>query len=298
MNIVISFHKGDIAQAVRLIDRIESLGKTSGSFFLLTTAALQDPAMLRSGWQWLTDYAQLDSDWSTGGKDASAANSVWRQAAREMMRLKSGPWLWLEPDAVPLCPGWIQSIQAEYERGRMPFMGGKAPTGNRMSGVAVYHQNTPAIVIKPFTCDPWAFDYAGADDFKARGIHFTDLIADQFRCEPFKDAADFKARVPAGAVLHHGDKTESIYRVLAEMETLPSPELGREGGEENANCSPVVSLPVSKPFSQIMTEHLDEIISRIGGDPSKRQLFYAALKQRGIEAGRKKRSPKAAMTAK
>lgn len=225
LSVVIPFHSGDRNQALLLIEWIQFLGPQEGRFFLLTQAKLQDPAILPVGWQWLTDYLDIKADWQNL-VDASAANAMWTQAAREMRRLQAGPWLWLEPDAVPLTRNWLSILESEYRRGGRPFMGGHAPKGDgmdRMSGIAVYSQDTSVMCQNAMLSGKVAFDYFGAADFKNRGVHFTPLICDHFRCSPFTSQADFDARVPREAVIHHGDKSGSIYP-FAKARLTGSPE--------------------------------------------------------------------------
>jgi hypothetical protein len=57
------------------------------------------------------------------------------------------PFLFLEPDAVPLCEGWLQKIEAEYEQSGKKFMGSVLETNlpsenpSYLNGVAVYPGN-------------------------------------------------------------------------------------------------------------------------------------------------------------
>jgi len=48
------------------------------------------------------------------------SNALFRYAAMMMQGL---PFLWIEPDAAPTKPGWIDLIEAEYDRCGKPFMG-------------------------------------------------------------------------------------------------------------------------------------------------------------------------------
>jgi hypothetical protein len=225
LNVILPFHSGDRDQALRLIAHIQNLGTREGNFYLMTQQHNIDQAMLPAGWKWIIDYLNVKSDWRTGVNDASGPNAMWAQTAREMCRLQKGPWLWLEPDAVPLRGDWLEALEAEYLRGGKPFMGGVAPKEGRMSGVAVYHQNTSRMCETALRSGKIAFDYAGAGDFLRWGVHFTPLIADHFRCDPFKDEADFYARVHREAVLHHGDKSGSIYQHIGGTRYEPQPEV-------------------------------------------------------------------------
>lgn len=108
----------------------------------------------------------------------------WKAKAEEAMHSFNRPWLWLEPDAVPLVAGWLDKIETEYklvnERKNNPkyLMGGevKKPQ-HRMSGVAVYPpqvaQFTRGIPMLGNNKAPW--DQVLAKDFMPH-VHFTPLI--------------------------------------------------------------------------------------------------------------------------
>lgn len=316
MTVILPFHAGDRAQAQRLIAWMQQLGPQPGQFFLLTAKENQDPAMLPVGWQWMTDYLNYKSQWSQGVVDATGPNMMFQQAAREVQRMNLGPWLWLEPDAAPLCADWLSQLTAEYQRAGKPCMGGAAPTGKRMSGVAIYPQNVSRSCPKAMMTREIAFDMAGAEEFAKLGIHFTPLIADQFRCEPFKDQADYDQRVPAGTVLHHGDKTGSIIELakarLNGVRYEPQPEVIHTGEPPKlTTTSPQEAAMLSSldtaelvdsvaamngnrtglaemSAAQSIRHHLDLIMSAVGDDHKRRAVLYAELQKRGIEAGRKK----------
>lgn len=73
------------------------------------------------------------------GRDASAPNSLWRSAAAYMQKVVKQPWLWGEPDVVPIKAEWLTSIEADYVHADKPFMGvlWDHPRPH-MTGVAVY----------------------------------------------------------------------------------------------------------------------------------------------------------------
>jgi len=81
-------------------------------------------------------------------------NWAWQNTVRQMVR-QNEPWLWWEPDAVPLRAGWLKVLADEYRAGAKAFMGNwvmdnphwKTPY---MNGLAVYPNNfleypTPAL---------------------------------------------------------------------------------------------------------------------------------------------------------
>lgn len=95
------------------------------------------------------------------------------------------PWLWLEPDCLPLKPGWLEKIEAEYAIAQKPFLGPVIETQNKsfrpqyLNGTSVY----PANALRYFH-DPLkdflngggnAFDVAGSSQ-TVPNAHFSALI--------------------------------------------------------------------------------------------------------------------------
>lgn len=95
----------------------------------------------------------------------------WPQGANALFRLACSvfagkkPFLWLEPDAVPLKPNWLDAIADEYAKCGQPFLGHVYQTNNPkfpaqcLSGVAVYPLTAASFVAQPFD-DSKAFDVA------------------------------------------------------------------------------------------------------------------------------------------
>lgn len=66
-------------------------------------------------------------------------NHGWMQALQHVREKLQKPWLWMEPDCVPLKSTWLDEIEAEYVKGNKPFMGAEITTpAHRMSGVGAY----------------------------------------------------------------------------------------------------------------------------------------------------------------
>lgn len=74
-----------------------------------------------------------------------APNLVFQMIARHMQGI-GRPWLWLEPDAIPIKPDWLNVLKAEYLRARRPFMGAIVPQMGHMNGVGIYPANTPELI--------------------------------------------------------------------------------------------------------------------------------------------------------
>lgn len=76
------------------------------------------------------------------------ANTLFRTAANWFQERKIGPWLWLEPDAVPLKAGWLDTIQSAYFAAGKPFFGSVMQAKeldlpqDYLAGVACYPADT------------------------------------------------------------------------------------------------------------------------------------------------------------
>lgn len=90
-----------------------------------------------------------------------APNWAWQNAARYIPMHWKCHWLWLEADAIPLRPGWLEALDAEYLKAGKPLMGavvdGVVP-GSHINGVAVYPADVSHISTKAFLCENAAWD--------------------------------------------------------------------------------------------------------------------------------------------
>jgi hypothetical protein len=69
----------------------------------------------------------------------AACNWAWQSAARFVDDRKiNEPWFWLESDAIPLKPGWVDDIYEGWEKGGKPFAGHIVDRMDHMNGVGVY----------------------------------------------------------------------------------------------------------------------------------------------------------------
>lgn len=158
------------------------------------------------------------------------ANCMWKRCAYTIADIneaskESQPWFWLEPDAVPLVPEWLDVIEAEYKRAGKPFLFDKVvtPTSTHNSGTGVYPARVRDYTMKLWNLanDPW--DVFFKDDFTPHTMH-TSLIHDKFYAvwddpksgEPtFPDAASL-AQIESGAVIFHRNKDGSLIARLRE----------------------------------------------------------------------------------
>lgn len=155
------------------------------------------------------------------------ANSLWQTAAAHV----NEPWFFLEPDAVPLKPDWLDTIANAYKTCGKPFMGciveNKNPSfpPRYLAGNAVYPANARDI-INPFLWnDGPAFDIAPANDVVPLSAH-TNLIQNvwgEHKLPPTFEAVKTPSS-PVNAftldqlhhesVLFHRNKDGSLIRLL------------------------------------------------------------------------------------
>lgn len=94
-------------------------------------------------------------------------NVLFKAAAQFFQNRRIGPWLWLEPDSVPLKKGWLDALQSAYFAAGKPFFGSvmQATEPNMprdyLAGIAVYPQDALRRML-PAWDESKAFDVATA----------------------------------------------------------------------------------------------------------------------------------------
>lgn len=228
INVVLATWTGDQHQAKWLLKWIAEMGMVQAPFHLACSKECDYQELLTlansafSVVHFMEDRENMKSNWHEPGdhpKSASGPNSLFRQVAWHFYLSKLGPWLFLEPDAIPCVRDWYQRIATDYELGRKPFMGfGVNPFNHpgvppHLSGVAVYPQDTPQLAPKAVNPGSVAFDIAGVDQILPQA-HHTQVIYHRYRAPGFTDQADFDTRVPNHLALYHACKDGSIYNFL------------------------------------------------------------------------------------
>ena len=147
-----------------------------------------------------------------------SCNKAFETMAWAAFQKYKQPFLWMEPDAVPLKQGWLNDIENEYRAKGRPFMGdyvaiaGIMPNGvDHMSGIAVYHPDMPRLSPSIFNNERAAWDIASASQV-TRQMARTNLI--QHDWVPTKqwrrDKVDITC-VKEGAVIYHPDKKGVLF---------------------------------------------------------------------------------------
>jgi len=110
----------------------------------------------------ITTTEESVSGWPQG------ANFLFLAAAR-FAEKRNDSWLFLEPDCVPLKPGWLSSIQIHYQVNGSRYMGALVPCSDprlpsvHLSGCAVYPASAYSEIGKEIEANPdKAFDLSNA----------------------------------------------------------------------------------------------------------------------------------------
>jgi hypothetical protein len=232
------------------LDWCADLGGLEGHKLLLVGPhGFELPASVRAwgSYEYLVDRRNV-TGWPQG------PNSMFEQVGWHLALHKhTGPWLWCEPDCIPLRTGWAAELEHEYKANALPakkpFMGVIVKGGNaypdHMNGNGVYPANFHALA--PRLIDPRtsriAFDIRAAAQTVPKTYH-TQLICNHYRCGPIQTIAQFRSIVPEGACLFHSDKYGRVIGLLKAQ---------RNGTLKEADPFVPVELGAGGPVSTLVT---------------------------------------------
>ena len=212
---VLSYYHGDQEQASELSKWILELGgvKAHSCMVVLCHKASEEGVVdnLRDAFGSVEIIRSIHRD--QGWPDSP--NRAFDCAARYIQEKQKQPWLWIEPDAIPLKLDWIDRISAEYEAARKRFLGfyvEHAKTVPHMSGVAVYPWFMAKYAPKSLNCVKVAWDVNGASQILPL-MHQTELIQHEWKPDTFKDSESLK-RLNPKAVIYHQVKDKSLINLL------------------------------------------------------------------------------------
>lgn len=234
---VIPFFSGDKHLAVNLAKWIEQLGGVRNHDCLLVVDKSTDSKdviePLRRAFKSVTETPSEPTgdqgQWGNGTTNAEAPNEMWLTASAYIYHKLKCRWFWLESDAVPLRPTWLDDIEAEDKRGGKPFTGAYVniqPHEPHMSGIAVYPPNVPDHSLKMATPGVIAWDYAGRGDTVGKGkAHFTTLIQHEYRIHgepPNFPTMESLSVIKPGTAVFHRCKNDSLIARLREKHIKPA----------------------------------------------------------------------------
>lgn len=148
MIIVLPFCDADKTQAERLLDCIYWIGgqKPYSHLVLISAPDVHPEFRIKTrlaGEIGFHSVALMEITRLEGDTKIQKINQMFRQAARYIHDCYREPWLWLEPDSVPLTPTWISDLEKSYHNQPRRYMGRhmKAKDSIFLSRVAVYPSN-------------------------------------------------------------------------------------------------------------------------------------------------------------
>lgn len=163
-------------------------------------------------------------------------NSLWLAAAKYAQE-QNCPWLFLEPDAVPLGPSWLDAIDIHYRARGHAYMGSLVSCTDprlpplHLAGVAVYpawaHEELAQLI---YDTPGKAFDLAVADKVVPKAIHsdlFQHLWGEIGNPPTFAEKRIPKtntfdlAYLKPKAVLFHRSKDGTLINLLRQQYRMP-----------------------------------------------------------------------------
>ena len=168
---------------------------------------------------------------------AKAQIDGWPQGANYFFRTASSVcsyksdlkyFMWLEPDAIPISPGWLDKIEAEYLAAGKPFMGayvdvvidGKQVPPH-MSGIGVYQNPVYMIAGEAYRAVDEAWDMAARHQI-VPNAHFTQLIEHAWRHNSFTNRHELTTQIRPETILFHSSKDGSLIQLLRQKMDFPA----------------------------------------------------------------------------
>lgn len=229
MIVAISYHQGDKPLMERWAAHVKKLGPyLKHEIILCPSHGASTDNILLPLQNCFKQVHLVPNSHSEKGWPVSCNRSFQTIAWHSMLVLKQ-PFLFMEPDAIPIKEGWIDAIEAEYIAKGMPFMGDfveltKALGNERgvidhMSGIAVYHWDLSRYAPRVFNCTSqdqhgketeYAWDIFAASDIVHK-MHTTSLIQHDWQGSGDKPHQWRKYNVEESfvrndAVIYHPDK--------------------------------------------------------------------------------------------
>lgn len=176
ITVVIPFFKDDFERTVRMLNWIQELDKhlDYDCIFVFRFFGFQQMDYIGDLGRKLFRHSHFIIPSSPPKKEGwpHGPNYLFQETIKDLKE----PFLWLEPDCVPLCPGWLDKLNQEYFEYGVPFMGTINSNENRnhLSGVAVYPKDARSWYERLLPSEK-AFDMVDQGDIMAN-THDTMLI--------------------------------------------------------------------------------------------------------------------------
>jgi hypothetical protein len=150
--------------------------------------------------------------WPTG-PNLSIQQILWWQFLNKLQE----PVFWMESDAIPLKPYWIDAWRDEYESKKKPFMGSLVPahqtTPEHMSGVGIYPPKSMYLAPRLFEARGTAFDVYAANQIVPL-MHQTRLYQHIWRHPPITTMEEYSRIIDPKANIFHSDKFGALIDLM------------------------------------------------------------------------------------
>src|ERR1051325_2520427 len=155
---------------------------------------------------------------------AGAEIDGWPEGANYFLRIASGYlqnrneryFLWMEPDAIPITPGWMDQLEAEYKKAGKPFMGDRVEVNNvplHMSGIGIYWNPLHEKAGEAYRAHEVAWDVAAMHQI-VPNAYFTELIEHAWKHPTFTSVDELTTQISDKTVLFHSSKDGSLIDLL------------------------------------------------------------------------------------
>jgi FkbM family methyltransferase len=155
---------------------------------------------------------------------AGAEIDGWPEGANYFMRIASGYiqnkneryFLWMEPDAIPLTPGWMDKLEEEYKKAGKAFMGDRVEVNDvplHMSGIGIYWNPLHEKAGEAYRAHEVAWDIAAKDQI-VPNVHWTELIEHAWKHPTFKSIEELDTQIHHNTILFHSSKDGSLIDLL------------------------------------------------------------------------------------
>jgi hypothetical protein len=160
---------------------------------------------------------------TAGNNKTAAVNAQFRAAAEYVSKTYRLPWVWLEPDAVPLKAGWLQAMASAYYGQAKRFCGSWLKSNNLfLARIAIYPPDAFAD-LAGFCGDKTPFNMVGGDFIIPRSTK-TSLVQE---CGGYHEGV----AVREGAVLLHADKAGVKLSELRDKLEMQNAKCKMQNGE-------------------------------------------------------------------
>lgn len=262
MLVTIAYCAKDLPEAERLAGWLRELGPYSGHKLLVARdRSTQARPFKALGFDSSEEIEVIGDVWR---KWPESCNNAFGEVARYVEELKKEPWLWLEPDVVPLSKGWLDAIAEEYKGCGKPFLGDyvsvhtpELDVPDHMSGVAVYPWAMSRLAGRCLIAHDVAWDVFAKDQILGLMAR-SKLIHHSWKHHAFADWEQVEREVLAfkpGCVLFHADKMGSLYPLLrarmglqVEAVEEPSRHQSRQGISVSSSPTSADAAPICDIF--------------------------------------------------